>query len=105
MMKEDMIRHPVYSGLNKPRLLFGVEYRIILLAGLSGLPILAFTTSRFAMVAAFAVPVIVFAVAGSLYRKDPRFVDVVRAGWGLKRQLDAGKRRVTRSWEAKKSTV
>src|SRR5579871_784239 len=86
------LRHAVYSGPNKARLLFGADYRIVLLAGASGLPILAFSTSRSAMIAAFALPLVLFSVAGAAYRKDPQFLAVLRLSTGLRRQYDASKR-------------
>ena len=85
------MRHAVYSALNKPRLLMGVDFRIFLIAGASGLPILAFSHGRFTLIAAFGLPVMVFSAGAALYRRDPRFVDTWRACRGLGRQLDASK--------------
>jgi type IV secretory pathway TrbD component len=86
------MRHAVYSALNKPRLLFGVEYRIVLLAGAAGLPILAFAHGRASLVVAFAVPVGVFAAGAMAYRSDPQFLAVFLLASRLHRRYDAGKR-------------
>ena len=85
------MRHAVYSALNKPRLLFGVDYRIFLIAGGSGLPILAFSHTRAALIAAFALPLLVFTVGAMAYRADPQFARVLRISVGLRRRYDASK--------------
>ena len=85
------MRHAVYSALNKPRLLFGVDFRIFLLAGASGLPILAFSHSRAAMLAAFALPLVVFTGGAMAYRADPQFLAVLRVSARLHQQYDASK--------------
>ena len=86
------MRHAVYSALNKPRLLCGVDYRIFLLAGASGLPILAFSHSRSALIAAFALPVTVFMAGAMAYRTDPQFLEVFRVSARLHKGYDASKR-------------
>jgi hypothetical protein len=86
------LRHALYSGLNKARLLFGADYRNVLLAGASGLPILAFSSSRSAMIAAFAFPLVLFIVAGAAYRKDPQFLAVIRLSTVLRSKYDASQR-------------
>jgi type IV secretory pathway TrbD component len=86
------MRHAVYSALNKPRLLCGVDYRIFLLAGASGLPILAFSHSRAAMLVAFALPLAVFSAGAMAYRADPQFLEVARLSARLRKRYEAGKR-------------
>ena len=85
------MRHAVYSALNKPRLLLGVDYRIFLIAGGSGLPILAFSHSRAALIAAFALPFLVFTAGAMAYRADPQFVAVLRISAKLRKRYDASK--------------
>ena len=85
------MRHPVYSALNKPRLLFGIDFRIVLLAGASGLPILAFSHSRAAMIAAFALPLVVFISGAMAYRADPQFLAVAQVSRRLYQRYDASK--------------
>jgi hypothetical protein len=85
------MRHAVYSALNKPRLLFGVDYRIFLLSAGSGLPILAFSHSRATMVAALALPVALFVPAAWAYRVDSQFLSAFFLGLNLRRRYDASK--------------
>lgn len=82
------MRHPVYSALNKPRLLFGVDYRILVGAIASGLPILAFTHGRFALMTALALPFVTFALGATAFRNDPQFLLSYPLKWRLQRRLD-----------------
>ena len=82
------MRHTVYSALNKGRLLFGVDYRIFVGAIASGLPILAFTHSRGALIAALALPFAIFAIGATAFRHDPQFLVSYPLKLRLKRRLD-----------------
>jgi type IV secretory pathway TrbD component len=90
------MRHAVYSALNKPRLLMGVDYRIFLVAGASGLPILAFTHSRAALVAAFLLPFVVFTIGAAAFRKDPQFLAVLGLNNKLRSRCYDGSKRGNR---------
>lgn len=85
-------RHAVYTALNRPMTWFGVDTRIFICAAFGGMSILACSTSKAGMIAAFACFFLV-AVAGLIASKhEPRFLALFPIQVRLRTHYDAGKR-------------
>ncbi len=86
--KNEGQEHVVYASLNRPILILGVPARAFGGAVLTGCAVMWFMTVRDGYVYALAASLVVYLASLWMYRRDPKFVEMLPLWWGLRREYD-----------------